>query len=116
VISAVHGMLVVVRRRFVDVDDFLRVDGEVLKVGEEGFLECVAVYNAWVNLEEKPNDFGVVMAKVIGFNEDLMVGEPIEESEVVDGGVFEFGDREGAAENAADRKLVLKCGVVGAVV
>jgi len=88
----------------------------MLKVCKEGFLERVAMYDARVDLEEEPNDFGVVMAEVVSFNEDSVIGKPIEKSEGVDGGVFEFGDGKRTAENAADRELIFKRWVVGTVV
>jgi len=34
VVTAIHCLLVVVRSRFVKVDDLLRIDGKVLKVGD----------------------------------------------------------------------------------
>jgi len=51
VITAIHGMLLVVRGVFIKVNYLLGFDSEVLVVCEEGLFECVLVYNAWVYLK-----------------------------------------------------------------
>jgi len=92
VIAAIHSMLVVFGCRFVQIDDGLGVNSEVLEIGDEGFFECIAVNDARVYLEEKADYFRVLMAEIVGFDEDAMIVEPVEQSAVVDGGVFKFGD------------------------
>jgi len=113
VIATIHGVLIVVSSRFVEVDDELQIDGEVLKVGPEEFFEDLSACDAWVDVEEKTDDLGSIMSEVVGFNENLFCMEPIENGNVVDGGGFDVCNRFGAAENAADRNLSLEGRVIG---
>jgi len=101
-ITTIHGVLVVVGGRFIEVNYLLRVDSEVLEVGEEGLFECIAVYNVWVHSKEETNNFSVIMAKVISFNEDSVFVEPVKESNVVNCSTIDFSDGSAAVENAAD--------------
>jgi len=46
------------------------------------------VNDSWVDFEEKSDNFGVLMAKVVGFEKDSVFVEPINKGAVIDGGVF----------------------------
>jgi len=74
------------------------------------------VDNTQVNLKEKSNDFGVIIAEIVGFEEDAVVGEPVKKLEVFDGNVFEFGDWLRAADNASSCELIFKSQIVGSFV
>jgi len=115
-IATVHHMLIMLCCGFIKVNDFLGVDGKILEVGVERFFQCIMVNDAGVNLEEEADNFGILMAKIISFNEDAMFVEPVEKSDIFDSGVFEFRNQTGAAEDAANHKLVLESQVVGALV
>jgi len=83
-------MLVVLRRGLVEVDNELRVDAEVLKVGGQGVFQCIAVYNARMDFEKKSDDFCRFISEVVRFQKDALLVEPIDKGGVVNGVAFDL--------------------------
>jgi len=65
------------------------------------------------DLKENSDDFGVIIAKIVGFEEDAVVGEPVKNLEVFNGNIFEFRDQLRAADNASNHELIFKSWIVG---
>jgi len=67
-----------------------------------------------MNSEQKSNNLGNLIAERVGFNEDLVLSEPIDQFALFEFGFLEVRDRFGGFEDTSDRNLILVGRVVGA--
>jgi len=59
-------------------------------VGGEGFFQCISVYDARMDFEQKSNDLGCFIAEVVRFKKDSLCVEPIDEGGIIDGVVLDL--------------------------